>query len=56
MTFTQMKIKNSLRMLKQFFTTVEQDARYAPAYFPPSIESGNRKIKSSLVIRNLLLR
>ena len=33
---------------------VEQDARYAPAYFPPSIESGNRKFTSSFVKRILL--
>ena len=33
---------------------VKQDARYALGYFPPSIESGNRKSPSSLVKRILL--
>ena len=32
----------------------EQDARYAPGYFPPSIESENRKFASSLAKRILL--
>ena len=31
----------------------EQNAHYAPGYFPPSIENGNRKFTSCLVKRNL---
>ena len=41
-------------MTRLFIDYKKQDARYAPGYFPHSIERGNRKFTSSLVKRNLL--